>query len=313
MHIVEFYAMNTSTIFAFLLSLFLGFSFSQFHMFASGPKILIVTAHPDDETAFAATIYKVTHDLNGLADILLVTNGEGGYKYSTLAEDIYGRELTDEQSGRKALPTIRKKELMAGGEYIGLRDYFFMDQQDAGYTLDADSVLNIVWDTSIVIRKIKELHGRNNYDYVFTLLPVSGTHGHHKAASILALRAVKSIASEARPIIVGCSVTDSTKLIPDPFLGLPGFPETAMNTQLPIGSFNRLTPFGFQQKLNYQIVVNWLIAEHKSQGAMQLAMGKGQFEQFWDYAVNGNAGKEKILKLAELLRNAPLKEYQQNK
>jgi hypothetical protein len=86
-----------------------------------------------------------------------------------------------------------------------------------------------------------------------------------------------------------------------------------MNTQLPIGSFNRLTPFGFQQKLNYQIVVNWLIAEHKSQGAMQLAMGKGQFEQFWDYAVNGNAGKEKILKLAELLRNAPLKEYQQNK
>jgi hypothetical protein len=65
--------------------------------------------------------------------------------------------------------------------------------------------------------------------------------------------------------------------------------------------------------LNYQIVVNWLIAEHKSQGAMQLAMGKGQFEQFWDYVVNGNAGKEKILKLAELLRNAPLKEYQQNK
>jgi LmbE family N-acetylglucosaminyl deacetylase len=165
-------------------------------MFASGPKVLIVTAHPDDETAFAATIYKVTHDLNGLADILLVTNGEGGYKYSTLAEDIYGRELTDEQSGRKALPTIRKKELMAGGEYIGLRDYYFMDQKDTGYTLDADSVLNIVWDTSIVIRKIKELHGKNNYDYVFTLLPVQGTHGHHKAASILALRAVKSMESK---------------------------------------------------------------------------------------------------------------------
>ena len=139
--------MNISTIFTFLLPLFLGFSLSQFHIFASGPKILIVTAHPDDETAFAATIYKITHDLNGFADILLVTNGEGGYKYSTLAEDIYGKELTDEQSGRTALPTIRKKELMAGGEYIGLRDYFFMDQQDTGYTLDADSVLNSVLDT----------------------------------------------------------------------------------------------------------------------------------------------------------------------
>jgi hypothetical protein len=44
-----------------------------------------------------------------------------------------------------------------------------------------------------------------------------------------------------------------------------------------------------------------------------LAMGKGQFEQFWDYAINGNAGKEKIDKLAELLRNTPLKEYQQSK
>ncbi len=296
-----------------MLSLILGFSHSQFQLFAIGPKILIVTAHPDDETAFAATIYKVTHDLNGFADILLVTNGEGGYKYSTLAEDIYGRELTDEQSGRKALPTIRKKELMAGGEYIGLRDYYFMDQKDTGYTLDADSVLNIVWDTSIVIRKINELHGKNKYDYVFTLLPVQGTHGHHKAASILALRAIRSIAAEVRPIIVGCSVTDSTKLIPDAFLGLPGFPETAMNSQLPIGHFNRLTPFGFQQKLNYQVIVNWLIAEHKSQGAMQLAMGKGQFEQFWDYAINGKAGKEKIDKLAELLRNTPLKEYQQNK
>ena len=65
--------------------------------------------------------------------------------------------------------------------------------------------------------------------------------------------------------------------------------------------------------MNYQVIVNCLIAEHKSQGAMQLAMGKGQFEQFWDYAINGKEGKEKIVKLAELLRNAPLKEYQQKK
>jgi LmbE family N-acetylglucosaminyl deacetylase len=305
--------MNTISFFSFLLILVLGFPNAHSPLNASGPKILIVTAHPDDETAFAATVYKITHDLHGLADILLVTNGEGGFKYSTLAEEIYGKELTEEQYGRKALPTIRKRELMAGGAYIGLRDYHFMDQKDTGYTLDADSVLNIVWDTSIVIRRIKELHARNNYDFVFTLLPVTGTHGHHKAATILALRALKSMPSETRPIIVGCSVTDSSKLIPEPFLGLPAYPETTMNTQLPVDYFNRLTPFGFQQKLNYQIIVNWLIAEHKSQGAMQLAMGKGQFEQFWDYALNGKIGKEKIVKLSELLRNAPLKEFHQSK
>jgi len=282
-------------------------------LFANGPKILIVTAHPDDETAFAATIFKITHDLNGFADILLVTNGEGGYKYSTLAEDIYGKELTDEQSGRKALPTIRKKELMSGGAYIGLRDYHFMDQQDTGYTLNADSVLNIVWDTATVIQRIRDLQSRHSYDFIFTLLPVISTHGHHKAATILALRAVKGMPEMKRPIIVGCSVTDSTKVIPEPFLGLTTYPETLMSEQSPIDHFNRLTPFGFQQKLNYQIIVNWLIAEHKSQGAMQLAMGKGQFEQFWNYALNGKSGVEKILELAESLRKSSRKEFQQKK
>ena len=52
--------------------------------------------------------------MKGSVDLALITNGEGGYKYSTLAEDIYGLELTDEEVGRKYLPDIRKKELEAG-------------------------------------------------------------------------------------------------------------------------------------------------------------------------------------------------------
>jgi len=305
--------MNILPIFFCLTILIFGSQISNKQLFANGPKVLIVTAHPDDETAFAATVYKITHDLNGLADILLVTNGEGGFKYSTLAEEIYGKELTDELSGRTALPTIRKRELMAGGAYIGLRDYHFMDQQDTGYTLDADSVLNMVWDTASVIKRIKDLQAKHSYEYIFTLLPVSATHGHHKAATILALRAVKGMPELNRPMIVGCSVADSSKLKPEPFHGLDRYPETSMNEHMPIDFFNRHTPFGFQQKLNYQIIVNWLIAEHKSQGAMQLAMGKGQFEQLWNYAVNGASGKERIVQLAESLRTTPLKEFQQNK
>ena len=82
----------------------------------SGPRAWIVTAHPDDEVNFAVTVYKITHDLHGVVDLALVTNGEGGYKYSTLAESVYGLELTDEKVGRQYLPTIRKQELMAGGK-----------------------------------------------------------------------------------------------------------------------------------------------------------------------------------------------------
>jgi len=281
--------------------------------FSNGPKILIVTAHPDDETAFAATIYKVTHELDGIADILIVTNGEGGYKYSTLAEEIYHQELTNEQSGRIALPTIRKKEMMSGGAYIGLRDYHFMDEQDTGYTLNADTVLNLVWDTSRVIAKIKDLQTKHTYDFVFTLLPSESTHGHHKAATILALRAVSSIPLEQRPIIIGCSVGDTSDQTLLPFNGLASYPLTSMHQSKPIDHFNRLTSFGYQNKLNYSVIVNWLIAEHKSQGAMQLAMGKGHLEYFWNYALNPDKADQAIRGFAQLLRNTSFKGYRNEK
>ena len=81
------------------------FALFSVHLFAqlspAPPKVLIVIAHPDDETGFAATVYKITHEMKGTVDLLLVTNGEGGYKYSTLAEPIYGLELTDEKIGRE--------------------------------------------------------------------------------------------------------------------------------------------------------------------------------------------------------------------
>ena len=64
---------------------FLFFSLSKAHQSDSIIKILIVTAHPDDETGFAATVYKVTKELNGTADQCVITNGEGVYKYSTLS------------------------------------------------------------------------------------------------------------------------------------------------------------------------------------------------------------------------------------
>src|SRR5579862_5655319 len=87
----------------------------------TGIKVLIVVAHPDDESAFCATIYKITHDLHGKVDFALITNGEGGYKYSTLAEDYYGKELTEPAVGRQYLPTIRKQELMNAGKILGVR------------------------------------------------------------------------------------------------------------------------------------------------------------------------------------------------
>ncbi|NRA37117.1 MAG: PIG-L family deacetylase, partial [Planctomycetes bacterium] len=81
---------------------------------AKGPLLLCIVAHPDDEAAFAATLYKANTFLDGVADLVMITNGEGGFKYSSLGESIYGYELTEEKIGRKHLPKIRAQECVNG-------------------------------------------------------------------------------------------------------------------------------------------------------------------------------------------------------
>lgn len=277
-------------------------------LFAQNPSVLIITAHPDDETGFAATIYKITHDLNGKADIIVITNGEAGYKYSSIAEDIYNIQLTKEAIGREYLPSIRKKELMSGGAILGLRDYYFLDQKDTYYTLDADSVLQHVWDTTFIKRRIHQVLYSKHYDFVFTLLPTNSTHGHHKAATILALSALKDYSSPSKPIILGCTLTDSTAIKPEPFVGLQKYPITSVNNELPSAQFNRNQSFGYNNKLNYSIIANLVIAEHKSQGAMQLAAGKGDIEYFWNYSINSQDSELNIKQLFDRISSTPFKQ-----
>ena len=257
-----------------------------------GPKILVVTAHPDDESAFAAAIYKITHDLNGKVDIAVVTNGEGGYKYSTLAESIYGLELTDEKVGRENLPGIRKRELLAAGNVIGVRNIYFLDQFDKEYTLNVDSVLKYQWDVPYVKRRIAEILERGSYDYVFVHLPVAGTHGAHKGATLMALETVNALDRSRRPVILGASIEGYSNVPVDTFTVLKGFPITAVRAGAPSFTFDRSQKFGFRDRLDYRIVVNWLIAEHKSQGTMQMGVSTGaEKEQYWYFDINDPARK----------------------
>jgi LmbE family N-acetylglucosaminyl deacetylase len=99
-------------------------------VFAQGPKVLVVTAHPDDETGFSVTMFKITHELKGIVDMAVMTDGGGGFADSQLGAMYYGLNLTDSVTARNHLPLIRKQEIINAGRIMGVRNMFYMEQPD---------------------------------------------------------------------------------------------------------------------------------------------------------------------------------------
>lgn len=272
------------------------------------PKILVVTAHPDDETGVAALVYKITHELDGTVDQCVITNGEGGYKYSTLGNAYYGLELTDEKVGREHLPRIRKQELMNAGKIIGTRNIYFLDQTDAHYGLDEKEPLDTTWNVSLVTTRLKDILTKTKYDFLICMLPVPETHAHHKAATLLSLRTVQTLPDSQRPIVLGYGIGSKSDTVQQKFTQLKHYTETKTVSDTALFTVDRTASFGYKNKLNYKMVVNWEIAEHKSQGTMQLAMNQGDYEKYWLFAINPPSAKAACEILFEQLRKVPYPE-----
>jgi len=238
-------------------------------------KLLIVVAHPDDESECAATTYRLVRELGWAADQVIVTDGESGYRYASLAEVFYGADFTHESDGKARLADIRKQEAARAARILGIRHQYFLHQKDLGFATDASSAITANWDRSRVRAFLDDLLARERYDAVFTLLPTAETHAHHRAATLIALEAVAAIPVESRPLILGVEARAKSA-------GPAAFDGAA-----PLLIFDRTTSFGFHDALNYQIVVNWVIAEHKSQGLFQTEYGKNDSEQFWLFDASG--------------------------
>lgn len=264
-----------------------------------GPSVLIVTAHPDDEAMFAGAVYKITHELNGRVDLALITDGAGGYRFSTFAEPIYGLKLTDPAVAAEYLPAIRKQELMRGGRIVGIANYFFFDQPDRGKVYDPEEFLDHDWDTTYVENRLEKIMREGDYDFAFVHLPVSSMHAHHKASTILALKAASHLDDEVRPVVLGGWSHANGDTTAFRFDQLDGYDITRVEPA-PY-RFNRDQPVGLDGRLNYNIVVNWLIAEHKSQGTMQTYLSAGKTELYYYFASNNGLGREKTKALFDRL------------
>lgn len=265
------------------------------HRVAANPaprvRVLAIVAHPDDEYAFAATTYRLTKELGAVVDQIVITNGEGGFRYAALAEAFYGIPLTDEETGRAELPAIRRRETIAAGRILGIRRQDFLDQKDAGFTTDGDA-MNGVWDMAFLRGYLRDRLETGNYDYVFTLLPYEGGHGHHVTAARLAVEAAASLPEAQRPMVLAADAGRADEA-PRVFEG-----------SAPAFTFSRTARFGFGRALHYGIVVNWAVAEHKSQGLFQTDSGRHDVERFWVLDARRARASERVRRLAALVTPA---------
>jgi LmbE family N-acetylglucosaminyl deacetylase len=251
-----------------------------------GIRALLVVAHPDDEYEMAGTVYRLAKELSATVDQLIVTDGEAGYRYSSLAEQYYGVDLTNETAGRTRLPEIRREEARHAARILGIKHQWFLNQKDEHFTLDADEVLKKSWNKEVVKQAIYERLRKGRYDFMIVLLPASDTHGEHKAASILAVAAAEQIPSAQRPVILGALAGGDGTV---PYSTLPGYASTATRSPQPSFRFDRDIHFGYRDSLTYQIVVDWVIAEHKSQGLFQTRCRQDRFENFWVFSASGDS------------------------
>lgn len=267
---------------------------------AQSLKTLIVTAHPDDETMFPVTVFKLVRELGGSADLALVTDASGGYN-GMVASKYYGMNLLDSATGRRVLPAIRKKELIKAGEVMGITNFFFFDQVDDLYSTDPAPYLGgRRWNIELVDRQLDEVLNKGRYDLVLCLVPSAEQHAHHKAATILTLKAIARLQGKKPIVLAGRTLSRATTFS---FSELPGYPETKVLASAPVYELDVSHTFGEGGKHSYQIVADWVKAEHKSQsGDMNVAMHRGDVEAFYYFAQNGPGGLETIKKLFTALK-----------
>ena len=272
---------------------------------AQGPKVLVVTAHPDDETGFSVTMFKITHELKGTVDMAVMTDGGGGFADSQLGAMYYGLPLTDSVTARTHLPMLRKQEILNAGKIMGVRNIYFMEQPDDWYTTDITPYISGKnWDIGYVERRMDRLLAERGYDFIITMLPHAGQHGHHKTSVLMALRALQRYKGPNKPIIIaGSSMSANSK--PSDFTMLDGYPETKLKPNAPKFTLNRAFRFKENDKVSYKIVADWVISEYKSQGAIQEnGIHRTDMEIYHYYDMNDASGIERVQKLFDDLANS---------
>jgi LmbE family N-acetylglucosaminyl deacetylase len=270
----------------------------------SGLKVLLVVAHPDDESVFAATLYRLSRELGAIVDHVVITNGEGGFRYSAIAEAIYGHALSDESVARRELPEIRKRETVEAGRILGVRRHYFLGEKDDGYTQDLGEGERL-WDVERVEWKLSSILEAGQYQFVITLLPDRESHGHHQTTALILDRVIGRLPEGRRPVVLGAEAGCAGS----PSAGAARVDGCFAHHSMETFEFDRGQRHAAQPELPYSIIVNWVIAAHKSQGLLQLDNSRHDVERFWLLCDPESGALEKSRELFARLRAVEGAEY----
>lgn len=125
------------------------------------PRLLLVVAHPDDETFGCGSIIALAREQGADVIVCSATRGEAGDAPSWLGED-------------RSLGEIREAELCAAGELLGVSRFVMLDFADSGMDgLPAAGTLAAAGDDA-VIEAVHRVIDEVNPDVVVTLDPDHG-------------------------------------------------------------------------------------------------------------------------------------------
>lgn len=139
--------------------------------------ILVVVAHPDDDTIVSSYLARAVFDQHKRVAVVYCTRGDSGPN-STGREHAKALGLVREIEGRKALGRL------------GISKVWFLDGRD---TASQDVLLSLaMWPSASVLEQVVRIVRLTRPEVVFTWLPssVAGeNHGDHQAAGVTATEA----------------------------------------------------------------------------------------------------------------------------
>ncbi|CAF0753244.1 unnamed protein product [Rotaria sordida] len=275
--------------------------------------VLVVIAHPDDETIFAGFIHSLVHKIKANVDLVCITNGEGGFRYSAPSEYLYDNlQLSNENIGRQHLPRIRKQELLASGKILGIRKFFFFDQLDLKYDRNVDIVFAELWNKEIIIQLLEQViktgNSTHGYDIMLIMLPSIESHGHHTASGLLALETIERLQRNKSTTIKIPTVIGGSEFILNQLPTYPSNRLAEISSILPNEfRFNRTWKLSNTTDIpDYKTIVIWTCSEHKSQGGLiveTLTTYAREYEQYFYFSINNELDNQTRIQLIQLIFN----------